>query len=566
MSTQPAPTYNPEPFNPIIYENLKGEAGDIDFLDNATLENCNINDSTLTNCVFVGPIYSGPIKSKTYTIENDSGLDSAALTSVGNANNNVDLNFLPGVGSTNSTSFTVKNNSVVQHSLDLSGNASHAGNVILNGANKSLQLNSTGGIYCGGAATTVTQQELAYLTGTSSNIQNQLNNLNTGSLTSTSTTNLATVSGNVCIGNTNSAYKLDVDGNLRIRGGAGTTGAEFCIEDDPNNFTYSGFGSFNKGLKIFWNYPALGSGRTCFLNNGQGQSVTNGFDFYMCGVSQNTPIKANINCGEIDAEGNVIISGTNKNLQLSSTSGINCSGAAITVSQQEISYLSGATSNIQSQINNISGNSQDLTPRSVTITSSSAALDIYSAGIKNRYNTGGILGFYGSGTQPYGSTTYGCYTTKVVISSNFLQNIQAISSLFRITFVQNDGQTFWLTKFYLQIYPNRLFNNTNYDGNWTLLNKINGNSNYLINNDPTYAPLGRWYWVFDQNFSNLDGPPQGWIVPQLSKINILFAPPRVSTTLYGGLRFECSVECLDSQPVNDVFAGWEISAKNINDW
>jgi hypothetical protein len=184
MSTQPAPTYNPEPFNPVIYEQLKGDQGDIDFIDNATLENCNINDSTLTNCVFVGPIYSGPIKSKTYTIENDSGLDSAALTSVGNATNNVDLNFLPGVGSTNSTAFTIKNNSVVQHTFDLSGNATHTGNLILNGNNKSLQLNSTGGIYCGGAATTVSQQEISYLTGTTSNIQTQINNINAGAIKS----------------------------------------------------------------------------------------------------------------------------------------------------------------------------------------------------------------------------------------------------------------------------------------------------------------------------------------------------------------------------------------------
>jgi len=54
------------------------------------------------------------------------------------------------------------------------------GNFVITGANKTLQLSSTGGIYCGGAAVTVSQQEIAYLSGVTGNIQTQINNINTG--------------------------------------------------------------------------------------------------------------------------------------------------------------------------------------------------------------------------------------------------------------------------------------------------------------------------------------------------------------------------------------------------
>jgi hypothetical protein len=49
------------------------------------------------------------------------------------------------------------------------------GNIVISGANKSLQLNSTGGIYCGGAVTTVSQSEISTLSGVTSSIQTQLN-------------------------------------------------------------------------------------------------------------------------------------------------------------------------------------------------------------------------------------------------------------------------------------------------------------------------------------------------------------------------------------------------------
>jgi len=145
----------------------------------------------------------------------------------------------------------------------------------------------------------------------------------TGSFTflnSSNNTYLATNSSNVGIGRTSTFYNLDISGNLR----SSTSGfGEFSIETDTSKFNFNGF-SPNKGLKIFHGVINPNNGRTIFLNNGQGQSVNNGFDFYMCGVSQNTPILANIGCGAVgigksqvsstsivlDVSGNAAISGT----------------------------------------------------------------------------------------------------------------------------------------------------------------------------------------------------------------------------------------------------------------
>ena len=137
-------------------------------------------------------------------------------------------------------------------------------------------------------------------------------------LNSSNNTYLATTSGMVGVGKTSAGYNLDISGNFRIQG-SGQEAGEFSIEYDTSKFNYAGFNP-NKGTKIFYNYPVINNARTTFLNNGQSQSVNNGFDFYMCGSSVQTPVLATISCGKIaigreyanaslDVSGNVDVSG-----------------------------------------------------------------------------------------------------------------------------------------------------------------------------------------------------------------------------------------------------------------
>jgi hypothetical protein len=88
-----------------------------------------------------------------------------------------------------------------------------------------------------------------------------------------------------------SPYRLDVNGDFRVQG---SSAGEFSVEDDTSKFNYGGF-SPNKGLKIFWAYPNTSTGRTTFLNNGQGG--VGGFDFYQCYATNQTPFQATVTCG-----------------------------------------------------------------------------------------------------------------------------------------------------------------------------------------------------------------------------------------------------------------------------
>jgi cytoskeletal protein CcmA (bactofilin family) len=120
----------------------------------------------------------------------------------------------------------------------------------------------------------------------------------TGSFTflnSSNNTYLATGSSKVGIGKTSANYNLDVSGNLRL---VLRNSSEFSVEDDTSKFNYNGFNP-NAGTKIFYNYPVVNDARTTFLNNGQGQSGTNGFGFYMCSAAVPTPVLATVSCGKL---------------------------------------------------------------------------------------------------------------------------------------------------------------------------------------------------------------------------------------------------------------------------
>jgi hypothetical protein len=115
-------------------------------------------------------------------------------------------------------------------------------------------------------------------------------------LSASTNTYLATTSGGrVGIGKTTANFNLDVSGNFIS---TSQDAGEFSVGDSNNNFKYSGFSQpYDKGVKIFWNHPNTGYGRTTFLNNGQ--NVSGGFDFYHCDSSQQTPVLATLNCGKL---------------------------------------------------------------------------------------------------------------------------------------------------------------------------------------------------------------------------------------------------------------------------
>jgi hypothetical protein len=264
MSISNAPAYPPNPYNPTVYENIN--ESDASFLSGATLTGCDIQNSSLTNCVFVGPIFSSPIST--------------------------------------------------------TDNLTVGGNLILNGTNKTLQLNSTGGIYCGGQVVTVTEPEISRLAGVTSNIQTQLNNRLITNSFSTTTNNVWT--------SVNGKYDTDATfSNMTTRGAytsytqqPGSGAYTFFVNSEGATNGSGGGGGFSFYCKNAW-LPPDSRGIDCNINNPQFQ---------------------------IDGRGT---------LRLKSGTGngnILCAGAtpsAVTVTQQEISYLSGVTSNIQTQINNI---------------------------------------------------------------------------------------------------------------------------------------------------------------------------------------------------------------------
>jgi hypothetical protein len=150
----------------------------------------------------------------------------------------------------------------------------------------------------------------------------------------------------------------------------------------------------------------------------------------------------------------------------------------------------------------------------------------------------------------------------VVIDSYLGSVPNAAFSLFEVNFTCNNTVQFFSTTCFLQIYPNKLWNNTLYSTIWRLDNKINGNANYAYS-DATYAPNGRWYFTYNQQFSNYGGPSNAWLVPQIDKVNIIFGLPNSTTTW----TWEAYVRCLDATPLTDASVGsWNLRTSFISNW
>lgn len=199
----------------------------------------------------------------------------------------------------------------------------------------------------------------------------------------------------------------------------------------------------------------------------------------------------------------------------------------------------------------------NLNPNSVSITSSVGTAPNPSAGIYNAWNSNSAISFSG-----YGGRTIASYNgdfiagTGIRIDSwgaSVLSSSQ--SSLFELnfTFFKNDGTEWGQTYCYLQLYPNKLFT---YTGgvdlsNWNINNKINGNDAYSLTS-ATYAPNGRWYWTYQQNFSGVSGT-NAFLTPAQGYVDIVFQLP--SSGLY---YYECNFKCLDNTSVTSSGNSWNI--------
>ena len=198
----------------------------------------------------------------------------------------------------------------------------------------------------------------------------------------------------------------------------------------------------------------------------------------------------------------------------------------------------------------------NLTPNSVNITSSVGTAPNPSAGISNAWNSNSAISFSG-----YGGRTIASYNGDFIAGTGIQIDSwtgtalsSSPSSLFELnfTFFKSDGTEWGQTYCYLQLYPNKLFTFTGTDiSNWNINNKINGDDSYVVSS-PTYAPNGRWYWTYQQNFSGVSGT-QAFLNVHQNYLTIVFQLP--SSGLY---YYECNFRCLDNTSLTSTGNSWNI--------
>lgn len=215
--------------------------------------------------------------------------------------------------------------------------------------------------------------------------------------------------------------------------------------------------------------------------------------------------------------------------------------------------LSNITLDSNGRITAISNGSasvpSNLTLNSLTINNGNGTSQP-SYGITNNWNTGASISFTGTGGRTISALGGAFCAGTAIRMDSWTQTLPpAIASLFEVNFTFWNGSSWGQTFCYLQLYPNRLFNGST-DDQWNINNKINGNSSYNYTNG-TYAPNGRWYWTYQQNFSGVSGA-NGWLVPNLNYVNLYFPIPD------GSYSYECNFKCLDATSMTTQNRSWQI--------
>lgn len=243
----------------------------------------------------------------------------------------------------------------------------------------------------------------------------------------------------------------------------------------------------------------------------------------------------------------------------------------------DINNLQNTTTTLQSEINNLEGfynstlqsiqqtnQNQDQqisqlqqkdinsTPQQITITPINPNVQNPNIGITNTYNSGGYISFSGSSDWSFDNKNVA--GRKLVIDFMGTPPLAADTSLFEITYILTTATNFYRTCFMLHVYPNRLWNNQAFVTKWDVIgNEISGNDNYELN-DPTYAPNGRFYWSFNQTYTNFgsSGLKNAWIVPQQDRINIIFGLPQLFNPITGQSQpfvYDIYARCLNNYTV-----------------
>ena len=174
-------------------------------------------------------------------------------------------------------------------------------------------------------------------------------------------------------------------------------------------------------------------------------------------------------------------------------------------------------------------------------------------GITNNWNTGGSISFTGSGGYSSTHLSNAFVANTGVRIDSWTQTVPpANASLFEINFTFWNSSNWGQTYCYFQLYPNKLFNSSAIfpAAYWNINNKINGNASYNVGTN-TYAPSGRWYWTYQQNFSGVSGA-NAWIVPSSNYVDFYFCIPDNSYS------YECSFRCLDATAMTSQNRSWQI--------
>jgi len=170
--------------------------------------------------------------------------------------------------------------------------------------------------------------------------------------------------------------------------------------------------------------------------------------------------------------------------------------------------------------------------------------------INNVYNTNGRISFAGSGGSNIGGVNAFCASKRVVFDFNNGGATTPSGAVmkYRITFTFFNGSNFGQTNCLIDFYPNR-WSQGQQTGNqlYNLNNKINGNDSYSYSN-ATYAPSGRQYWTYQQQFSGVSGP-NALFIPHNGYFDLYFCIPDNSYTFSG------CVEALDTTAVSTSTQG-----------
>ena len=167
------------------------------------------------------------------------------------------------------------------------------------------------------------------------------------------------------------------------------------------------------------------------------------------------------------------------------------------------------------------------------------------------WNTGGYVSFTGTGGRTVTALGSDYIAGLGVRIDSWTQTVPpGIASLFEINFTFWNSTTWGQTKYYLQIYPNRLWGQIGTSASWNMNNAINGTTNYNYTN-ATYAPNGRWYWTYNQTFSGKTGN-YGYFVPHTNYVECYFAIPDSSYS------YECNFKCLDATSMTSQSRSWQV--------